>query len=189
MNLEEVIAYLQAKKGPVAIPTETVWGLAAPISDEKSIQKIYTLKKRPKEKPLSVLIANYEQFQKLSPSSFSLGKEFWPGPLTLIVESRSSVPETFRANLLSIGIRMPNHPKLLELIERVGPLATPSANLSGENPALTSEEVKNIFGADFPLLSLDLVPQGIPSTIVSIVGEKKILREGAISRKMIELFI
>ncbi len=125
------------KRGePVVFPTETVYGLGANVFDERAIRKIFTIKGRPSDNPLIVHVADFKEVELLAseipPCLEALAKAFWPGPLTLVLKRKETVPPAVSAGHPTIAIRMPSHPAALDLIRAVGsPLAAPSANLSG----------------------------------------------------------
>ncbi|MBU0630117.1 MAG: threonylcarbamoyl-AMP synthase [Candidatus Margulisbacteria bacterium] len=122
--------------GVVAFPTETVYGIGALLYSRKGINKIYKLKKRPRNKPLQVLVSSLAEARKLaefSPQALALARKAWPGPLTLVLPSLKGKR--------TIGLRVPRHPLTLKLLKLTGPLAATSANESGEKPALTAFEV------------------------------------------------
>lgn len=154
----------------VAIPTETVYGLAASLFSETAIKKIFQLKNRPVENPLIVHVSNPDDATALmaeKPPQFdALTSRFWPGPLTLVVPSSSLVPEIARAGLPSVGIRVPSHPITKALLSQTGPLVAPSANLSGRPSSTTPVHVENDFGQDFPILDGGPCTQGLESTVL-----------------------
>jgi L-threonylcarbamoyladenylate synthase len=191
-QIEEAKDFL--KQGElVAIPTETVYGLAAPIFSEASVQKIFTLKNRPSDNPLIVHVASFSMVESLVsslPQSFDrLTRSFWPGALTLILPKKATVPDIVTAGHSTVAIRMPSHPVALRLIEAMEePLVAPSANLSGKPSPTTAEHVLEDFRGKLAAV-LDGGPCdiGIESTVLSLVGDKPVLlRPGAISREQIE---
>ncbi|MFI5333578.1 MAG: L-threonylcarbamoyladenylate synthase, partial [Chlamydiales bacterium] len=130
----------------VAFPTETVYGLGAPISNSEAIAKIFSTKGRPQDNPLIVHISNLDDVARLArdiPEEFYLlAKRFWPGPLTVVLKRARTVPASISAGLDTVAIRMPQHPVARELIEKVGePLAAPSANLSGKPSSTSAQHV------------------------------------------------
>ena len=134
----------------VIIPTETVYGLAADAFNEKAVRKIFRLKKRSAGAPLQVLIADIRTarllFKKIPEKARKLIKRSWPGPLTLVMEKKGSVPGHLTAGRNTIGVRMPDHPVTLELIRRSGGIiAATSANISGKKPPRTAGEAKRHF--------------------------------------------
>lgn len=183
-----------ARSELVAFPTETVYGLGANALDPQAIEKIFEAKKRPKSDPLIVHVAKFEDALGLTDMTEFQGKcfavlarKFWPGPLTLIVKASSKVPSIVTANSAYVGIRIPNHPVALQLIEQCGfPLAAPSANLFGHVSPTTAQHVFNDLG-NYPelfILETNIPCQvGIESTIIKISNDNEIilLRPGAIS--------
>lgn len=164
MNMTPNEALAKAKKildegGVIGLPTETVYGLAARIDMPSAIEKIFTTKERPFFDPLIVHVASIEQAKKVTaywgPASQALAEVFWPGPLTLILPRDPSVNLMITAGLDSVGIRMPNHPLALELLQQVGvPLAAPSANKFGRTSPTSAGHVRvefkdeNVFVVD-----------------------------------------
>ncbi|MBF0106867.1 MAG: threonylcarbamoyl-AMP synthase [Deltaproteobacteria bacterium] len=176
--------------GVVGIPTETVYGLAVSIRFAGAIKTIYTLKKRPDKKPLSLLVGPDQDLLELAdeiPNSYLRLKTFMPGPLTVVLKAnKKNVPAIIRAGLDTVGIRIPDHPLLLKLIKKTGPLAAPSANLSDQPPARSAQEVLRCFGRDFPVLDGGPSRLGVASTVIQLKKSRwKILREGAISKQEI----
>lgn len=171
--------------GVVAVPTETVYGLAASLASSKAIEEVFALKKRPGNNPLIIHIGRKEQLRELVesfPPGFELLAEaFWPGPLTLVLPVReSAVPERARAGLPTAAFRMPAHPIALELLKKTGPLLMPSANLSGRPSATAPEHVEQDFGTAFPVLDGGVCLQGVESTILIYQEGWKIGRLGAL---------
>lgn len=169
----------------VAVPTETVYGLAASLHSEKAIEKIFELKSRPKENPLIVHISQKEQISQicggLPPFFEELARAFWPGPLTLVAPAAMSVPSIARAGLPTAAVRMPDHPLTLKLIDAIGPIVAPSANLSGLPSSTTPDHVEQDFGKEFPILEGGTCTKGIESTILIFDGSVwRIGRQGSI---------
>lgn len=181
----EAIALLKRGK-VVALPTETVYGLAAIVTDKAAIEEIYKIKGRPPLKPLTICLSDLSQaeyFGRNIPQSFyELGKKYWPGPLTLIIPAQiHNSAEIIRASQDTIGLRIPNDPATLQVIEGVGPIVLPSANRSGEAPLNTAEEIEAVFGKDFPICE-GKQGSGISSTVLEWRdGEWVTLRQGEIS--------
>jgi L-threonylcarbamoyladenylate synthase len=175
----------------IAIPTETVYGLAAPISQPKSLKKIYAIKGRPSDNPLIVHISKPSQLKKLVkniPSSFSRIKHLWPGPLTIVFDANlKTIPSAVRAGLKTVAIRMPDHPLTLALIDKTGPLAAPSANLSGKPSPTRRIHVEEDFGKIFPVLDGGVCLRGVESTVIRLNKNSwELLREGAVSAEEIQ---
>ena len=138
------------KGGLVAVPTETVYGLAGNGLDSQAVEKIYTVKGRPEVKALSLLVPGADWLDRLCrdvpPAAGILAERFWPGPLTLILPSKKSEPENVRAGGDTVGLRCPDHPLTLSLLAKAGiPLAAPSANPSGAPSPKTAAEVLTYF--------------------------------------------
>lgn len=171
----------------VALPTETVYGLAACMAQPKAVSCIYSLKNRPSDNPLIIHVSCLDQLheiaEKIPDSCQALIEHFWPGPLTFILPAKKeSVPEIVRANLPNIAVRMPNHPLMVEILNHTGPLVAPSANLSGKPSSTSPEHVEEDFGKDFPVVDGGVSSKGVESTILFVEGERwSIARLGAIS--------
>ncbi len=178
----------------VAMPTETVYGLAASIFAPQAIKRIFEVKGRPQDNPLIVHIAEKETVYTLASevpeNAEKLIDAFWPGPLTVILKKRDIVSDTVTAGLDSVGIRMPAHPAALALIKESGcPLAAPSANLSGKPSTTKACHVFKDLEGKIPLI-LDGGESkvGLESTVLTMLndGTALILRPGGITPEMIE---
>ncbi len=175
----------------VAFPTETVYGLGACLYDVKAVEKIYVAKGRPKAKPLSAHIADLQQVEELAeeiPEEFYLlAERFFPGPLTLILKKKATIPDIVSAGTATIGIRFPDHRIAQELIKEVGmPLVAPSANTSGKPSPISSKQVlQDLEGKIAAVIDGGACPLGIDSTVFDLVSFQ-ILRQGKISKQDIE---
>jgi L-threonylcarbamoyladenylate synthase len=186
------------KKGEVvALPTETVYGLAADAMNPKAVKKIFKAKGRPQDNPLIVHIADKAQLEQLTAVEIpvkaeKLMKKFWPGPLTIIFSKSPDVPAETSAGLQTIAVRMPAHPLMLAVIERSNlVLAAPSANTSGFPSPTRAEHVYDDLKGKIPLI-LDGGPcqLGVESTVLDIRGDQlRVLRPGGISREEISQFL
>lgn len=171
----------------VAIPTETVYGLAASLSNPDAIEHIYALKGRPANNPLIIHVGDSSQvlfYTKDIPPNFEiLANTFWPGPMTLLLPAEKDwVPSIVRAGLDSVAFRIPSHFVTLQVLANVGPLVMPSANLSGRPSATRPEHVENDFGLDFPVLDGGPCHRGVESTILTYTGKRwEIVRLGALT--------
>ncbi|MCH2213620.1 MAG: threonylcarbamoyl-AMP synthase [Flavobacteriales bacterium] len=182
--------------GVVAIPTETVYGLAANAFNEEAVARIFDIKNRPSFDPLIVHVGSPDQLSKLSDHSAKdlkhLLDKFWPGPLTIILEKLSNIPDLVTSGMNSVAIRMPNHPFTLELLNNLEfPLAAPSANPFGYISPTRAEHVNDQLGDKVDYI-LDGGPCqiGLESTILSLTESKpKILRLGGLEREKIETMI
>jgi len=180
----------------IAIPTETVYGLAADARKSRAVKKIFKAKGRPTDNPLIVHIGHIEQAEKLakniSDEARLLMKHFWPGPLTLILEDNGKVSKWVTAGLDTIGIRMPNHERTLQLLRKSEiPLAAPSANLSGKPSPTCFEHVERDLVGKIPGgVNGGVCEVGLESTIIDMtVVPPVILRPGGIKRHEIEAII
>lgn len=176
------------KGGAVILPTETVYGLFAKALDEKAVDHVYQLKRRPRDKALNLNVAHLDDILNFSknqpPYLQKLVDSFLPGPLTIILEANDKVPYWVNSDLTTVGFRMPNHPVTLELIREFGPLIGPSANLSGQASGVSFKEIVKDFGQEVLGIEDDAFLTGQDSTILDLSGDKvKILRQGAITRQ------
>lgn len=193
MRISQEKAIELLKNGEVvAIPTETVYGLAADASNEQAIAKIYTTKERPANNPLIVHIASADQVlnwaSEFSPLAQNLAEAFWPGPFTLVLPARTDVSPTVRAGEPTVALRVPRHPAALALLKNseLG-LAAPSANKYTQLSPTTAEHVEAGLGAEIPVLDGGACQVGIESTIVSVhEDEWQLLRPGMIDALSIE---
>lgn len=164
--------------GVIAFPTETVYGLGALLKDKKAVAKIFTIKKRPRTKPLQVLVASLEQAQQLgkfSQEALELAEKGWPGPLTLVIEKKQTVPRIVSGGGATIGLRIPDHKIALELIKLCGPIVATSANEAGEKPALTARQVKKLL-PEIDYILPGRARSGKPSKVVDTTKGFKVLR-------------
>lgn len=178
--------------GLVAFPTETVYGLGANALNPFAVAKIFELKERPSFDPLIVHIASFSDLNTLTKNAgekaMRLAKHFWPGPLTLVLPKSDLVPDIVTSGLQTVGIRMPDNPVALALIQESGcPIAAPSANKFGQlSPVSASHVKKQLPGVDY-VLDGGKTSVGIESTIVSIDGNQcQLLRPGFITPDDIE---
>jgi L-threonylcarbamoyladenylate synthase len=185
--LETVIATVQ-RGGVVAIPTDTVYGLAASLKFPDALARIFAIKERDPAKPLPILLSSSQKLAKVSPELDprwrTLLARFWPGPLTVALPTHVGLPDAVLAADRTAGIRVPDHSVTLAIVERCGgALAVTSANKSGEPPACTAAEIEAQLGdAVDIILDGGLAPCGLPSTVVRFAGDTiSIVREGAIA--------
>lgn len=173
--------------GLVAVPTETVYGLAANAPDGKAVRRIFETKERNPEKPLSVLVSGMEMVEKytgnIPASAYRLAERYWPGPLTMVLEDLGYLPTVVTSGTGTLGVRCPDHPMTLALIQELGaPLAAPSANPAGLPSPKTAQAVLDYFdGRIEGILDGGPCAVGVESTIIDLTGESpRILREGGI---------
>ena len=197
MNSEiKKAANLLSHGNVVAIPTETVYGLAANAFDEKAVAKIFEIKGRPIYNPLIVHIKAIEYLdiiaENIPHKAYQLAKKFWPGPLTLVLPKKNNIPSIVTANKNTVGIRIPSHPIALELLNEIDfPIAAPSANPFGYISPTTSFHVQKQLGAKIPyILDGGMCEKGIESTIIGFEdGEPILYRLGSLSLESIENYI
>ena len=177
----------------IAMPTETVYGLAGNIFNEEAIKMIFELKKRPLFNPLIVHIPSIDTLEdiveEIPIKAKNLADVFWPGPLTLILKKKSTVPDLVTAGKDTVAVRIPNHPLTLQLLEKLDfPLAAPSANPFGSISPTTPSHVFGYFSGKLPMvLDGGDCERGIESTIIGFEGEDPIVyRLGSIALEDIE---
>src|SRR5437868_6011659 len=173
---------------PVAVPTETVYGLAADATTAQAVARIYEAKGRPSFNPLIVHVIDVDTAERiaiLDEAAQALAEQYWPGPITLVVplRERSGIASIVSAGLPTIGLRVPSHPAMRALLAATGrPLAAPSANASGSISPTRAEHVLATLGGRIPLI-IDGGPteRGLESTIVAVTGGPlRLLRPGPI---------
>ncbi|MEI6487275.1 MAG: L-threonylcarbamoyladenylate synthase [Sphingomonadales bacterium] len=176
--------------GLVAVPTETVYGLAARADDAAAVAGIYAAKGRPSFNPLIVHVADLAQAETLalfSPLALRLAAAFWPGPLTLVLPRRADAPVAalVTAGLATIALRCPAHPVMQALVRAVGPLAAPSANASGRISPTKAAHVRD--SLDVPVIDAGPCAAGVESTIIAVeAGGWRLLRAGAVTVEQVE---
>lgn len=177
----------------VAVPTETVYGLAGNCTNPEAIKKIFKAKGRPADNPLIVHISNLDMLKKLVKEipndALVLAECFWPGPLTMIMKKSNMVCKESCAGLDSVGIRMPAHPLALEIIEKSGiAFSAPSANISGKPSPTNANDVFEDMSGKIPLvLDGGECEAGVESTVLSLITDiPTILRPGVITKEQLE---
>ncbi len=189
---EDISAAAQILKngGLVAIPTETVYGLAADALNADAVSSIFTAKGRPSDNPLIVHISHIEDIEKFNlvrefpESARLLAEKFWPGPLTIIMPKSPCVPMVTTGGLDSVAIRLPSHPTAREIIKEAGcPLAAPSANLSGSPSPTTAQHVLHDMQGRIPaIVDGGSCEVGLESTVITVCTEvPTVLRPGKIT--------
>jgi len=175
--------------GIIAIPTDTVYGLGADPFNADAVQRLYTLKGRPDGKPIPLVLSSvddvYRVAQNLPDYFFHLTERFWPGGLTIIVEAKDLLP-VLTAGGNTVGVRIPDNPLLLKILKTFGgPAAITSANLSGEPPATSPQEIGEELAARIDMIvDGGKTPGPVPSTVYDIsVLPPLIRRHGVISEK------
>ncbi|GJQ21991.1 MAG: threonylcarbamoyl-AMP synthase [Bacteroidia bacterium] len=186
-------AEILRKGGLVAFPTETVYGLGADALNEEAVKKVFIAKGRPQENPLIVHIADRDQLidlaDEIPEKGLHLSKEFWPGPLTLVVRKTFLIPDVVTGGMDTVAIRMPDHPVALALIREFnGGIVGPSANLSGKpSPTTAMHVLEDLRGRIDMVLNAGPVEIGIESTVVDVtVDPPLILRPGGLHKESLE---
>lgn len=189
-------AMILRQGGLVAFPTETVYGLGADASNPEALRKIFIAKQRPMDHPLIVHVGKLAQLENwvssISETAYLLAHTFWPGPLTLIFNKHSQVNDLITGGQTTIGIRIPNHPIALSLLQEFGGgIAAPSANRFGRISPTSSEAVwEELNGAIDFILEGGVCDVGVESTILDVSGEQCVLlRPGMITKDQIENLI
>lgn len=197
------------KEGKVLVcPTDTVYGLLADATNEKAIEKLFKIKKRPKEKPIPIFVKDIKiakQFAKISEGQEKFLKKIWPGKVTAVLKRKNKLPKILFGNKRTIGLRIPNYKLVNDLLEKSNfPLTGTSANISGNSPSTKIQEVIRQFkdkkgpaftggrrvGGVQPDLILDAgnLESSLPSTVIDLTKKPpKILREGAEKTKVKKL--
>jgi len=194
-DIDRAVSILKAG-GLVAFPTETVYGLGADARSSEAVLKIFAAKGRPPTNPLIVHVSGVAMAKLYAmewpDTARRLAQKYWPGPLTLVLPRYRTIAPEVSAGLDTVGLRMPNHPLALELIQRFdGPIAAPSANRSNHLSPTTAQHVREELGDAVDLI-LDGGPcrVGIESTVLDLTGSQPmILRPGGITRAQIEKVI
>ncbi|WP_243525277.1 L-threonylcarbamoyladenylate synthase [Bacillus pseudomycoides] len=191
-QLQEAARLLRENEA-IAFPTETVYGLGANAMNDEAIAKIFEAKGRPSDNPLIVHIGAKSQLgeivREITPVAEELMKHFWPGPLTIILPKKDGISEKVTAGLDTVGVRMPDHPVALALIEVANvPVAAPSANRSGRpSPTLAYHVYEDLNGKIAGIVDGGATGVGVESTVVDCTSEvPTILRPGGITKEQLE---
>ncbi|MCM1544331.1 MAG: L-threonylcarbamoyladenylate synthase [Ruminococcus sp.] len=190
------VGKILASGGLAAIPTETVYGLAANALDGEAVGKIYEAKGRPSDNPLIVHISSIEQWaplvDEIPEDARRLAVAFWPGPLTIILKKSRLIPDKVSGGLDTVAVRMPSHPIARAIIEKAGvPLAAPSANTSGKPSPTTAKHVKDdLYGKIDAIVDGGDCSVGVESTVISLAANPpRLLRPGGVTPEMLESVI
>ncbi len=182
-----------ASGGVVAVPTDTMYGLAADAFNEAAVERVFRLKGRPAGVPLPLLLATTEDMSECAAEvpehAWRLAKLFWPGPLTLILRKAERVPAVVSGGGDTVALRVPNHEvprRIVSALHR--PITGTSANRSGRQPAITADEVRRAFGDELSLIIVSKVPpDGLASTVLDLSEQvPRIVRPGAVTSREIE---
>jgi tRNA threonylcarbamoyl adenosine modification protein (Sua5/YciO/YrdC/YwlC family) len=180
-NIQKAISCIKNEE-VVGIPTETVYGIGVDPLSQAAVDKIFNLKERDENKPLSILVHSFHDLIKLKIISKvpEIVELYWPGPLTIIVESELNFADGVGTkNPNSIGIRVPDNELALELLKKTGPLAVTSANISGQEDITNEKDAESVFGDKIGHYLQGRALHGSGSTIVDFRDEEfKVIREG-----------
>ncbi|MDA1680826.1 L-threonylcarbamoyladenylate synthase [Bacillus cereus group sp. TH152-1LC] len=194
-QLQEAAKLLRENEA-IAFPTETVYGLGANAMNDEAIAKIFEAKGRPSDNPLIVHIGTKSQLdgivKEIPPVAEKLMEHFWPGPLTIILPRKEGISEKVTAGLNTVGVRMPDHPVALALIEEANvPVAAPSANRSGRpSPTLASHVYEDLNEKIAGIVDGGATGVGVESTVIDCTSDvPTILRPGGITKEQLEAVI
>ncbi|MBI3357095.1 MAG: threonylcarbamoyl-AMP synthase [Nitrospirae bacterium] len=190
-RLSRAVSQVVHDGGIVAVPTETYYGLAVNPFNEQAVDRLLHLKGRTDGKPILVLIGQRAQLsllvQDVSSVATFLIDAFWPGPLTIVFAANSSLPHNLTAGTGTVAVRLSSCPPLVELLAVTGPLTGTSANRAGGLPAQEANQVKETLGQDVDLIiDTGSTPGGLPSTVVDARETVRLIREGAVTRQMLQ---
>lgn len=178
--------------GIVAIPTETVYGLAASAFDDAAIKKVFLAKGRPQNNPLIVHVSDFDMINEIArdipEAARVLAKKFWPGPLTMVLNKKDAVAKSVSAGLDTVAVRMPSCPAAREIIRAAGvPLAAPSANVSGRPSPTTAKHVlSDLDGKVDGIVIGEDCAVGVESTVVALFcSPPRLLRPGAVTAEQL----
>jgi L-threonylcarbamoyladenylate synthase len=168
----------------VAHPTETCYGLAVDIFQKSAIERLYSLKKMSLSKPVSILVRDLDEAQRygeFNSSALKLALKNWPGPLTIIVPKKKTLPAWINPGMDSVGVRVSSNRKTRELVEAFGsPISTTSANIAGEACCYSVDEfLQQGLKPDF-VLDSGRIAENLPSTIVKVGEALEIVRQGSL---------
>ena len=188
-QINQISAILK-EGGIVAFPTETVFGFGIIFDNEKSYKRLIDVKRRPPEKPFTMMLSNKEDIEKyayLNKKSRLLVEKFVPGQITLLLKGKEDLPSYCLSKEGLVGIRIPDDDFVREMIKEVGkPLLVPSANKSGEAPLTNSSDVVRVFEKEIDAVIEGESVSNTPSTIVHVSNDVRIIREGIIKKEDIE---
>jgi tRNA threonylcarbamoyl adenosine modification protein (Sua5/YciO/YrdC/YwlC family) len=185
VSLEEAVAAVRDRE-VIGLPTDTVYGIGADPLSEEAVGKLYELKGRPENKPVGLLVASADHAASigvLDGIGAELAAAHWPGALTLVVTPKVILADWVGdAQRSTVGLRVPDHPVTLELLEATGPLAVTSANLSGAPESMSDDEARAVFGDRVKVYVEGRSPGGEASTVVDVTGRVVVvLRQGPVT--------
>lgn len=189
-ELDEVVAALRSGE-LVVFPTDTLYGIGADPFNENSVKKVFVAKNRPFDMPLSIAVSNEKMMESvavLNDNARKLIRKFLPGPLTIMLTKKPSLPDILTSGSNQIGIRIPGHPFAIRLIDKFGPITATSANLhSHPDPFVAAIAQKDLKGHFHTCVDCGRTKYAVPSTIVDVSdGAVEVIRKGVISQEQIE---
>ncbi len=189
----EEAARILSRGGVIAVPTDTLYGLASRALDEKAAERVFHLKGRPRGMALPLLLAEPSDISRYAVDipdvAWRLVEKLWPGALTIVLKKAAIVPDVVSGGMDTIALRVPNHPVPREIARRLGEAITgTSANRSGRPGLTTAQAVRDEFGDELDMIvDGGETPGSVASTVLDLTGERpRILRQGAVSRREIE---
>ncbi len=179
------MVFLQGLNLVLLHPTETCYGLACRVHDREAVQKLYTMKQMPLEKPVSLLVKDLEMAQKyavFSDEALELAKKYWPGPLTLVLPRTAHLPEWINPGTATVGLRVSSHPSVASLFEALDePITTTSANVHGQPEVYSVPEALAQGLKPDELVNEGVLAKNPPSTIVEVSEQGvRVIRQGAL---------
>jgi L-threonylcarbamoyladenylate synthase len=188
--IEQAVECVQSG-GVLAIPTDSFYALAVGVFHQSALERLLAIKGGRENNPFPVLIGHPSQLAGLTEGIPDIARkliaEFWPGLLTLVLQAQSTLSPILTGGQGTIGVRQPNDSRVCELLKHTGPLTGTSANRTGQPPAQSGEDVMKQLGSAVDLIvDGGLTPGGQPSTVLQLVGDIRILRQGAISRDRLQ---
>ena len=189
----EKAAQILSLGGIVAIPTETVYGLAASAFSDSAIKDVFKAKGRPQDNPLIVHISNMDMLKTVAEdipeSAYKCAERFWPGPLTMVLKKKDTIAKSVSAGLSTVAVRMPSEKAARDIIDKSGlPLAAPSANISGSpSPTTADHVIADLDGKIDAVVIGNECNVGVESTVLALFGDKpRLLRPGAVTVEQLE---
>ncbi|HLH30312.1 MAG TPA: L-threonylcarbamoyladenylate synthase [Terriglobia bacterium] len=185
LDYDEIVALLR-DGGIIGFPTDTAYGLGVDPFNEFAVDRLFQVKGRPETKPILLVVDSLAMAESVSRPSeifYAVAKQFWPGPLTLVVEAQSNVPMKVTAGTPTIGVRWPRAPFATALLKRFGkPITATSANRTGAPSAITAEEIRSQFGDTLDaIIDAGELPARGGSTLLDLTADPPVLlREGPV---------
>jgi L-threonylcarbamoyladenylate synthase len=188
-NITEIVRNLQAEN-VIAFPTETVFGLGILWHSKVGLEKIYALKHREETKAITLMVGSKEDidtYAYVGKQARKVIEKYMPGKLTLILQKKECIDKYVTTNLSTIGIRIPDDPFVLAVLQKVGPMWVTSANISGADNLTTAQDVYQVFNGKIPVVVNGKTPSSTASTVVDMQDDTiHILRSGEITKEMLE---